>query len=156
MRWEGERAGKSTERLRRVAREAAAQSRRVWLPDVTDVCRLDDVSGLVGGTPVALADAGGAAPGLDRPVLAIGPEGGWDDAERAAFGPGVGLGPNVLRAETAAVVAGALPLWPPGWCRTAPCVTTLREENWSRDRKSPGNRHRACRSRCVRQMPGDG
>jgi 16S rRNA (uracil1498-N3)-methyltransferase len=107
VRWEGERAAKSTERLRRVAREAAAQSRRVWLPDVMDVCRLDDLSGLVGGTPVALADAGGAAPGLDRPVVAIGPEGGWDDAERAAFGPGVGLGPNVLRAETAAVVAGA-------------------------------------------------
>jgi 16S rRNA (uracil1498-N3)-methyltransferase len=107
VRWDGERAGRSTERLRRVAREAAAQSRRVWLPDVTDVCRLGDVSGLVGGAPLALADAGGSAPGLDRPVLAIGPEGGWDEAERAAFGPGVGLGPTVLRAETAAVVAGA-------------------------------------------------
>ena len=47
-------------------------------------------------------------PSLDRPVLAVGPEGGWDDAERAAFGPAVGLGPTVLRAETAAVVAGAL------------------------------------------------
>ncbi len=60
------------------------------------------------GAPPALADAGGVAPGLDRPVMAVGPEGGWDDAERAAFGPAVGLGPTVLRAETAAVVAGAL------------------------------------------------
>ena len=31
-----------------------------------------------------------------------------DDDERSAFGPGVGLGPTVLRAETAAVVAGTL------------------------------------------------
>jgi 16S rRNA (uracil1498-N3)-methyltransferase len=38
----------------------------------------------------------------------VGPEGGWDDAELAAGLPRVGLGPHVLRAETAAVVAGAL------------------------------------------------
>ncbi len=107
VRWDGERGVKAIERLRRVAREAAAQSRQVWLPEVVDVCRLDEVAGLV-GAPLALADAGGAAPGLDRPVLAVGPEGGWDDTERANFGPGVGLGPTVLRAETAAVVAGAL------------------------------------------------
>ncbi|HEY5108346.1 MAG TPA: RsmE family RNA methyltransferase [Acidimicrobiales bacterium] len=107
VRWEGERGTKAVERLRRVAREAAAQCRRPWLPEVTDVCRLDEVAGLA-RSPMTLADAGGAAPGLDRPVLAVGPEGGWDDAERAAFGPPVGLGPTVLRAETAAVVAGTL------------------------------------------------
>jgi 16S rRNA (uracil1498-N3)-methyltransferase len=107
VRWEGERGAKAVERLRRVAREAAAQCRRPWLPEVTDVCRLDEVAGLA-GSPMILADAGGAAPGLDRPVLAVGPEGGGDDAERAAFGPPVGLGPTVLRAETAAVVAGTL------------------------------------------------
>jgi 16S rRNA (uracil1498-N3)-methyltransferase len=107
VRWEGDRAAKATERLRRVAREAAAQCRRPWLPEVTDVCRLDEVEGRT-GTPLALADAGGAPPGLDRPVLAVGPEGGWDDVERTAFGPTVGLGPTVLRAETAAVAAGTL------------------------------------------------
>ncbi len=51
---------------------------------------------------------GGAPPGLDRPVVAVGPEGGWDDEERARFPGGVGLGPTVLRAETAAVAAGTL------------------------------------------------
>ena len=34
VRWAGERGAGAVERLRRVAREAAAQSRRVWLPDV--------------------------------------------------------------------------------------------------------------------------
>ena len=49
---------------------------------------------------------------LPRParVLALtGPEGGWDDAEieaaRAAGFTTVGLGPRILRAETAAVAA---------------------------------------------------
>ena len=107
VRWEGDRGARAVGRLRRVARESAAQCRRAWLPEVADVCRLDEVAA-VAGAPVALADAGGIAPGLDRPVLAIGPEGGWDDAERGASGTPVGLGPTVLRAETAAVVAGAL------------------------------------------------
>ena len=107
VRWEGERGVKAVERLRRVAREAAAQCRRPWLPEVTDVCRLSDVPGLA-GAPLTLADPGGGPPGLDRPVLAVGPEGGWDDDERALAGPPVGLGPTILRAETAAVVAGTL------------------------------------------------
>jgi RsmE family RNA methyltransferase len=41
-------------------------------------------------------------------VIAVGPEGGWDDREVGRWGVGVGLGPTVLRAETAAVTAGAL------------------------------------------------
>jgi 16S rRNA U1498 N3-methylase RsmE len=40
--------------------------------------------------------------------VAIGPEGGWDPEELDLFGPGVGLGPTVLRAETAAVAVGTL------------------------------------------------
>lgn len=107
VRWEGDRGAKAVDRLRRVVREAAAQCRRPRLPEVTDVCGLDQVAGLAGG-PLALADVGGRVPGLDRPIVAIGPEGGWDDAERAAFGPGVGLGATVLRAETAALSAGAI------------------------------------------------
>jgi RsmE family RNA methyltransferase len=38
----------------------------------------------------------------------IGPEGGWDDGERAASIPAVRLGSTVLRAETAAVAAAVL------------------------------------------------
>ena len=107
VRWERDKGVIAVERLRRVAREAAAQCRRPWLPDVTDVCRLTEVSGLI-GAPLTLADAGGGPPGLDRTVLAVGPEGGWDDDERSLFGAPVGLGPTILRAETAAVVAGTL------------------------------------------------
>jgi 16S rRNA (uracil1498-N3)-methyltransferase len=107
VRWEGDRGDKAVARLRRVAREAAAQSRRAWLPQVTEVCRLDDVADVAGLAPV-LADPGGAAPGLDRPVVAVGPEGGWDDDERRVAGATIGLGPTVLRAETAALVAGSL------------------------------------------------
>ena len=108
VRWDGDRAARSVERLRRVVREAASQCRRARLPEVTDVCRLEDVAG-VAGSPVPLADAGGPAPlGHDRPVLAVGPEGGWEPGERDGFGPTVGLGATVLRAETAAVTAAAL------------------------------------------------
>ena len=56
----------------------------------------------------ALAVAGGDPPSLDRPVVLVGPEGGWDADELGAGLPTVGLGPNVLRTETAAVAAGTL------------------------------------------------
>jgi 16S rRNA (uracil1498-N3)-methyltransferase len=106
VRWDGERAGRAVERLRRVAREAAAQSRQAWLPQLSEPTGLAELSAL--GTPVALADRGGAAPSLAQPVLAVGPEGGWSDAERALGLPRVALGDGVLRAETAAVAAGVL------------------------------------------------
>jgi 16S rRNA (uracil1498-N3)-methyltransferase len=41
-------------------------------------------------------------------MLVIGPEGGWTDDERVAARARVGLAPHVLRAETAAIAAGAL------------------------------------------------
>lgn len=107
VRWDGDRGARSVDRLRRIAREAAAQCRRPWLPEVTGVHRLDEVADLA-GRPAVLAEAGGDPPGLGRPVIAVGPEGGWDEAERSALGAPVGLGPTVLRAETAAVVAGSL------------------------------------------------
>ena len=107
VRWEGDRGAKAVDRLRRVAREAAAQCRRARLPEVTGVCRLDELAGVAGAT-VALADLGGGPPGLGCPVVAIGPEGGWDPDERAGFGSTVGLGGTVLRAETAAIAAGTI------------------------------------------------
>jgi 16S rRNA (uracil1498-N3)-methyltransferase len=107
VRWDADRAARSVERLRRIVREAASQCRRARLPEVTGVCRLEEVAAVAGAAPT-LTDAGGVAPGLDRPVLAVGPEGGWDPSECDGFGPPVGLGTTVLRAETAAVTAGAL------------------------------------------------
>lgn len=89
-------------RLQRVAREASMQSRRVRIPVVAPISTWSDVVGLAGWVR---ADLGGAPPGLDRPAILVGPEGGWDDAEQAAVPDSVSLGPNVLRAETAAVAA---------------------------------------------------
>ena len=104
-RWEGERAERHLARLRKVAREAAMQSRRAHLPTVEGVLDFADVAAWPGAT---LADAGGAPPSLDRAVVLVGPEGGWSPAERAAGLPTTALGAHVLRAETAAIVAGAL------------------------------------------------
>ena len=54
-----------------------------------------------------------------------------DPAEEARFGPGVGLGPTVLRAETAAVAAGTLLCGLRSGLIGPACVTTLREGNYS-------------------------
>lgn len=107
VRWEGDRAIKAVERLRRVARDAAAQSRRAWLPEVAAVSSLGSLVALT-GVPTAMANPGGLRPDLSRPVVAIGPEGGWDQAELEAGFDLVGLGSTILRAETAAIAAGAL------------------------------------------------
>jgi 16S rRNA (uracil1498-N3)-methyltransferase len=104
-RWEGERAARHLARLRRVAREAAMQARLAFLPEVAEVADFPSVAALEGA---ARCDVGGAPPGLDRPVLLVGPEGGWSDAERESGLPVVALGPTILRAETAAIAAGVL------------------------------------------------
>jgi 16S rRNA (uracil1498-N3)-methyltransferase len=107
VRWEGERGDRAVDRLRRVAQEAAAQCRRPWLPEVPPMTTLDALAART-GVPICLAQPGGRAPSLDPPLLIVGPEGGWDPDELARYGPGVGLGPNVLRAETAALAAGTV------------------------------------------------
>jgi 16S rRNA (uracil1498-N3)-methyltransferase len=107
VRWEQERGERAVDRLRRVAKEASAQCRRPWLPEVTAVTTVDGLAS-VAGLPPCLAHPGGSAPSLARPVVAVGPEGGWDDDELARWGDTMGLGATVLRAETAAVAVGAL------------------------------------------------
>jgi 16S rRNA (uracil1498-N3)-methyltransferase len=107
VRWEGERAGRAVERLRRVAREASAQCRRPWLPEVAPVSTVGELA-LLAGAPPTLAHLGGDLPSLDRPVVAVGPEGGWDEDELTGGQARLGLGPTVLRAETAAVAAGTV------------------------------------------------
>jgi 16S rRNA (uracil1498-N3)-methyltransferase len=105
VRWDGAKAARNAVRLRRVAREAAMQSRRAFLPMVEDVTVFGAVAARPGAT---LAAPGGAPPDLARPVLLVGPEGGWSDAELAAAPATTALGPTVLRAETAAVAGAAL------------------------------------------------
>jgi 16S rRNA (uracil1498-N3)-methyltransferase len=108
VRWTGRRGAATVERLRRVAREAAAQCRRVWLPDLGDTLSFADLPSLGFAGEVVLAQLSGDRPTLAQRVVAVGPEGGWSTEELAAGLPTVGFGLSVLRAETAAVTAGAL------------------------------------------------
>lgn len=104
VRWTGERAERHVARLRRVAREAAMQSRRSRLPRVEEVAAFAEVAVRPGAL---LAAPGGRAPAVGDAVVLVGPEGGWTDAELDGATT-LGLGPTVLRAETAAVAAGVL------------------------------------------------
>jgi len=105
VRWDEAKAERNAERLRRVAREAAMQSRRAFLPVVEDVAEFADV---VTRTGAALAAPDGRPPDLARACLLVGPEGGWTDEELALAPVRVALGPTVLRAETAAVAGAVL------------------------------------------------
>ncbi len=110
VRWTDEQAFAHVERWRRIAREAAMQSRRVWLPDVAPVATF---AALVARAGTALASSDGVPPSpAAHPLVLVGPEGGWSENEldeAAAHGCAhVRLGPHVLRAETAAIAAAAL------------------------------------------------
>jgi 16S rRNA (uracil1498-N3)-methyltransferase len=105
VRWDVDRAARSIERMRRVAREAAMQCRRARLPVVESLTDFDDVIARPGA---ALADLEGGAPTLARPLVVIGPEGGWTDDERGRARARVNPSAYVLRAETAAFAAASL------------------------------------------------
>jgi 16S rRNA (uracil1498-N3)-methyltransferase len=117
VRWDGDRADRHLGRLREVARLASMQSRRLRLPVIDGVATLAELSQpselsqsseLSEGMPgVALATVGGGPPTLAHPTILVGPEGGWSQEEESGTAATVGLGPTVLRTETAAVVAGA-------------------------------------------------
>lgn len=92
------------DRAERIVREACMQSRRVFLPVVHLGLMLDEVCTRPG---VALADPEGADLDHSHRLLVVGPEGGFEVGEVPSKVPRVGIGPAVLRAETAAVVAGA-------------------------------------------------
>ena len=108
VRWDDSKVSRNHERLEKVAREASMQSRRVRLPVVEPVCDFDSLTrrGFV------RADRGGSLRGVSvsglPTALAIGPEGGWSDREALAMPMAVGLGPTVLRAETAAIAGATL------------------------------------------------
>ncbi len=116
------------DRLGRVAAAALEQCHGARLPEITGPHEWRDLPRLAGAAearwvldPEAEAVVLGSSDGSDRSVrstgsfatgaLLIGPEGGWSDRERgelrAAGWRAVGLGPRVLRIETAAVVGAA-------------------------------------------------
>lgn len=110
------------DRLQAHAVEAAEQCGGTFIPEVSDLARLDRVladwpedrqimfcdEALVGAKETL-----GAAPGGKWAIL-IGPEGGFSEAERNRLramphARAVSLGPRILRADTAAVAA--MTLW---------------------------------------------
>jgi len=107
-------AAKRVERWRRIARQAAEQSRRSLPPEISAPVKLRDAISLAADTRILLSeseqalslkDALGSRAG--RLALGVGPEGGWTAHEfklfrEAAWVP-ASLGSNILRAETAAV-----------------------------------------------------
>jgi 16S rRNA (uracil1498-N3)-methyltransferase len=105
VRWDAEKRRRQLERLRRIAHEAAMQSRRVFLPKV-DGIEFDQIIQFDG---VAMAEPGGRD-AFDESIttVLIGPEGGFDRDELDYAVPKIELSSLVLRVETAAIVAGAL------------------------------------------------
>jgi 16S rRNA (uracil1498-N3)-methyltransferase len=114
-------AAKRVERWRKIARESSQQSRRVRMPEIRDAARLAEALRTPVGMGIRLEENPGAPPLMecakawDRASdlgVAIGPEGGWTDGERAAMDGlgwmGASLGNTVLRAETAAIAAAAV------------------------------------------------
>ncbi len=111
--WVGARGEKALGRWRRVAREAAKQSRRPRFPQVVELATTKDVGALLGGAATALVLHQNATVPLacaDLPlvgdvVVVVGPEGGLADDEldlfTAAGAAAVRLGDGVLRTSTA-------------------------------------------------------
>ena len=109
------------DRASAVVTEAAEQCARTALPELAGPVKLEALlrdwpaeralffADELGGEPAAAAFAASPGPA----ALLIGPEGGFDDAERAAVralpqARAITLGPRILRGETAALAATAL------------------------------------------------
>ena len=112
---------KRTERWRRIARQAAEQSRRAAPPEIAAPVELPEALGLPGDVRIVLAESEEKAllrdvleslPQEAEIVLAVGPEGGWTIEELQSFQQAgwtsASLGRTVLRAETAAIAATAI------------------------------------------------
>ena len=103
VKFKGEAREKILARWRRIGADVAGQCRRTYDVVIEEPVRIADVPLDVG---VAHFAGGGDWGGLR--AVAIGPEGGWADDEWDASRRFVSLGPSVLRAETASVVAASL------------------------------------------------
>lgn len=120
VKWDAERGAKALGRWRSTAREAAKQSRRSWVPEVTEPMTTERVVVLIRAAAAALVlheSATRPLSGLTLPaegdvLLVVGPEGGLSDDELARFTAAgattVRLGPSVLRTSTAGAAAAAV------------------------------------------------
>lgn len=110
-------AAKRVERWRRIAHEAAEQSRRVSVPQIFTPIKLKDALSQGTGLHIVLSELENSVQlrevaGLDSAdeiTFATGPEGGWAEDElrlfRESAWASASLGPTILRAETAAIAA---------------------------------------------------
>jgi 16S rRNA (uracil1498-N3)-methyltransferase len=120
-------AAKRVERWRRIAHDAAQQSRRSDVPSIFDpgplraritaasqaarmvLAEQERTTTLRSALEESIRSAGADMPSLE---FAIGPEGGWAPDEEALFDANgwraVSLGPRILRAETAAITGLAV------------------------------------------------
>jgi 16S rRNA (uracil1498-N3)-methyltransferase len=114
-------AAKRLSRWSRIAREASEQSRRARLPEIGAPASLATALQIEANHRYVLeeAEAPPILPALpaqrqpgDSVALLVGPEGGWTDRERESIATArwsaVSLGPEILRAETAAIAALAI------------------------------------------------
>ncbi len=118
-------AANRVERWRRVAQQASEQARRAAPPEILPPMSLKEALQVPAELRIVLDETERAARLTDllaeKPSghlwLAVGPEGGWTVGELDAFhGSGwlsASLGGNILRAETAAIVAVTLALYEP-------------------------------------------
>ncbi len=109
------------ERARTITTEAAEQCARTVLPALAEPVKLAALlSGWPEGRALFFADENGGEPAAaaftahaGAAAILTGPEGGFDDAERAAIrahpaARAITLGPRILRGETAAIAALAV------------------------------------------------
>jgi 16S rRNA (uracil1498-N3)-methyltransferase len=109
------------DRARHIVTEAAEQCARTALPELAEPVKLDTLlQDWPGDRALFFADENGGEPAArvftatpPPAALLTGPEGGFDDAERAAIRAldqvkPITLGPRILRGETAAMAAMAV------------------------------------------------
>ncbi len=117
-------AAKRVARWRKIAKEAAQQSRRADVPEIAEPVKLKsalEVTAADSGQRIVLAEsergfslveALKAKPQATSILVAVGPEGGWTPDEVELFSEkgwvSASLGATILRAETAAIAALAI------------------------------------------------
>lgn len=103
VKFKGDAREKVLARWRRIGQEVAGQCRRTYDVVIDEPVRVADVP-----LEVGVAHFAGSGDWGGLRAVAIGPEGGWADDEWDGSRHFVSLGPTVLRAETAGVVAASL------------------------------------------------
>lgn len=112
-------APKRMDRWRRITRQAAEQSRRVSVPEISDLIEFKDLLLMDARAKIVLSEDQASLSLKDAVprdtaslLMAFGPEGGWKENELQSFSKAgwssASLGSTILRCETAAIAATAI------------------------------------------------